>query len=1106
MVFEALCLTKTLRVVKLVTIILLAACLQVSATGYSQITLAEKDAPLQKVFKEIQRQSGYDFLFSVELLQQAGQVTINVQNVSLQQALEACLKDKPLTYAIVEKTVVIKPFPAPVLQSGESPTPSADIHCRVTDSTGAPLEGASVTVKGVKKRGTSTNAKGEFDLKNVDDMATLVISFTGYTSQEIKLNGKTDISIKLIRSTSQLDQVQVIAYGTTTERLSTGNISKVTSETIGQQPVANVLEALEGRVPGLLITQQTGLPGGNYTVQIRGQNSIANGNDPFYVVDGVPYNAQMPFYSQGFQLVNANLGAGSPLNFINPGDIESVEVLKDADATAIYGSRAANGAILITTKKGRPGAMKVDISVKSGFTNPARTIPILTTKPYLAMRQQAFLNDGEAIPSYAYDVNGFWDTTSYQNWPKLLANKPAPYSDAQASVSGGNTSTQYLIGAGYRSQKTGFPTILAGDGGSKTGSMHLNLSNVSPNKKFKVSLTASYLLNKNTVQSNDFTGTALILPPDAPSIYNPDGTLNWDPITPGASGTWTNPYSMLYQKYTMNSNNLISNASLSYSLFRGLDLSSSFGYTTTETSEIRTTPTTFYDPGYQVTSGNSEFQNTSTHSWVIEPQLNYRLALSRGVLTALIGSTFQSGGSSFSQIEANTFISDALLEDIQAAGHYGVINYAAQNRYEAVFGRIGYDWEDKYILNLNARSDGTSRFGSGKQFGNFGDIGAAWIFTKEDFIKNNLKWLSFGKLRGSYGTTGSDQVGDYQFVDIYTPVNFPYENAAGLYPTNLANPLLAWEQTRKLEGSIELGFFQDRVIIQGSFYRNRTNNELVQTPVSEVTGFNQISSNLPALVQNTGAEFSVNTINVRTKDFKWTSLLNLTISRNKLIAFPNLALSPYANTLVIGQPIGVKKLFHEIGVNDTTGVYEFSTVKGQPTYSPGFADEYKLLNLNPKYFGGLQNTFSYKGFSLTIFFQFVNQTGTRFWAAYNFLPGSEHNISPKYLNNVWQKPGDHTEYEKLSQDFGSQAASAFSYAYYSDFAYGNASYIRLKNLALSWQMPAQWIKKAGLTNFSLFVQAQNLLTITKYDGMDPETQKASTGPQRGVVAGLSFGW
>jgi TonB-dependent starch-binding outer membrane protein SusC len=1092
-------LRQMLLIMKFTTLFLFVAIMHVSAKTYSQkVSLSLTDVPLKTVFLEINAQTGYNFLYSDEVLATSKNVSLHVTNASIEDVLALCFKGQPFSFTVRNNSIIIqKTIPQ---KSEDASLPPIDIHGRVTDSLGNPLSGASILVKG-SKRGTTTDVNGYFTLIGVKENAVLNISYTGYTHKEYKWTGDASFSVTLIKSNNPLDAVVVIPYGTTTQRLNTGDVGTVTAKTIEQQPVSNVLEALEGQVPGLFITQTTGLPGGSYKVQIRGQNSLINGIDPLYVVDGVPYNSQLALAP-----LNGNLNAGSPLNYINPNDIESVEVLKDADATAIYGSRAANGAILITTKKGKAGDMKFDVNVKSGITEPARTIPILNTPQYLAMRHEAFENDGETPGPGDHDINGDWDTTRNVDWPALMANKPAQYTDIEAGISGGTTNIQYLISGGYIVNKTGYPTLVSSDGADKKGSLHFNFNNSSADKRFKFALTGSYLADKNTVQSADFTSTALTLAPDAPPIFNQDGSLNWAPKAPGQRGTWANPYAGLNDIYVSNTSNLVGNAILSYTLLKGLELKASFGYTNTQTDEVQATPTTAFDPARKIASGHSNFSTVNSHSWIAEPQAEYRLQAGRGVFTALAGATFLENNFSTVYEYASEFVSDALIEDLQSAGSVYVYSNSADYKYEAVFGRMGYNWMDKYLINISARRDGTSRFGPGKQFGNFGAIGAGWIFTKEDFFQNHVGFLSFGKIRGSYGTTGSDQVGDYQFVDLYSPTNLPYEGSRGLYPFNLSNADLAWETTKKIEAGIELGFLKDRIMIQASWYQNRSGNELVQTPVSQVTGFLYISSNLPALVQNAGEEFLLNTINIRTKHFTWSSSFNLSMARNKLVAYPNLASSPYANQFVIGQPITVRKLFHSLGVNDTTGLYEFASQKTGPTYTPNnLTDANTYLDLTPKFYGGFQNNFSWKGFSLDVFFQFVKQTGVRLWAIYNAIPGIMFNQPAEALNR-WQSPGDKKPFQRFTQDYGSSAASTYSYAQQSDFAYGDASYIRLKNLAISWQLPENWIKKMRLSNFRIYVQGQNLATITKYDGMDPESQSATIGPRKVFVGGVRIGW
>jgi TonB-linked SusC/RagA family outer membrane protein len=1097
-----------IRAVKLTGVFILIACLQVSAhTNAQLISISLKNSSLETLFKEIERKTNFVFFYDVAILKLAKPVTVEVKQVSVEEVLKASLKDEPLDFVVVNSTIFIRRKPA--MNAGGSnidqitgdPHVVGEINGSVTDENGEPLAGASIKSKNGKVLAI-TDEKGRFKLRNVSQDATLEISYTGYSTKIIPIGDKTSFEVTMILATNSLDEAHVIAYGLTTERLTTGDVTKVTSKEIAAQPVGNVLAAIEGRVPGLLVTQTSGLPGGSFTTQIRGQSSLFSGTDPFYVIDGVPYNSEMPM-ANGLGLINGSLNGGNPLNFINPYDIESVEVLKDADATAIYGSRAANGAILITTKRGKVGKMTVNVSVNSGVSSPTRGITLMNTQQYLMMRNEAFANDGRHPSPYSdFDLT-FWDTTRYTNWAKALIGNRSVYTDAEASVSGGTTNTQYLVGGGYNQQSDGMPVLVPGAGKDERGSVHFNVNTQSPNKRFKLAFTASYAADKNAIEANDLAYSSFLLAPDAPPLYNADGSLNWDPMAPGQAGTWGNPLSSLLTRYKGITSNVVGSATLSYMVVPGLELKANLGYTNTQTNEIMTTPASSFDPGLNITSGSSTFSAFTTHSWIIEPQAEYKVRLGKGVLGTLLGGSFHENDQAGQIQYASGFISDALLQDIEAASSVEFQSSSTQYKYDAIFGRLSYNWDDKYILNLNARRDGSSRFGPGKQFGDFGSVGAAWIFSREKLFQRLIPALSFGKLRASYGTTGNDQIGDYQFLNLYSVSQFQYENTQLLYPTSLANAELAWEIDKKLEGGIELGFLKDRILLQANLYHNRSGNQLVSEGVSLVTGFASLPINLPALIQNSGQEMTIRTINVRTKNFSWTTNFNLTIPHNKLLSFPGLATSSYAYFYKIGQPISSQPVFHYLGVNDTTGVYQFSDFKGNPTYSPNSStDEIRRVKFSPDYFGGIQNSFAYKSFSVGIFLQFVKQIGKNMLGLLNSTPGSNSlNVSTAFLNS-WQGPGDKAKFEKFSQLRFRTAYNGLNYAKQSDFAFSDASFIRLKNVEVAWQIPETWKRKTHLQNARVFVQGQNLLTFTRYFGIDPETRSLNSAPKRIVTTGV----
>ncbi|WP_214072616.1 SusC/RagA family TonB-linked outer membrane protein [Mucilaginibacter sp. dw_454] len=1096
------------KVMKLTTFLLIIALVQASAKGFSQkITLHETKAPLEKVITTIKQQSGYEFLYLDQDLKKET-ITVQVNNASIDDALKACFTNTDVDYKIVGNNIVLKKtepnFLDKLKNQIKAELAQVAVTGKVTDEQGNPMIGVTIKIKDTQQA-TATDKNGVYSITVPNDNTVIVFSFIGFESQELRARDISSGSTIMLKATATNLHEVYINKGPYTEKeeLSTSSTSRVTAKEIEQQPVTNILQALEGRVPGLQITQLNGQPGGGFTVQIRGQNSIRQGNNPYYIIDGVPFDSTLPTTSSGNGLLNNSLDKGNPLNFINPYDIESVEVLKDADATAIYGSRGANGVILIKTKSGKAGPMRADVTFNSGFSSQARSLPVMNTQQYIMMRQEAFKNDGALPVSSDHDINGDWDMNSYTNWQKVLTQNPAPYLNAQASVSGGNTNTQYIASTDYYRQSTPFPTQIAGDGADQKASFHLGLNTTSSDQKLKITFNGSYVSDKNTVQSADLSGSRL-LPPNAPEIFNSNGTLNWAPLIPGQAGTWTNPYAGLYVGYKGNTSSLVAHTVLSYQILKNLTVSTSIGYTNTQTDEVQTTPTISMDPGTNPTSGSSKFNEINSHSFNIEPQINYNLNIKNGRLNTLLGGTFQSNNAFVNQLNSSNFSSDAVLANPQAAGTTTIGSNATQYKYESVYVRLGYTLEDKYLINLTARRDGSSRFGPASQFGNFGSIGAGWVFGKEKFIEDNFPILSFGKIRGSYAVTGSDQIPDYSFIELYSITGSPYNGVKGTYPSGILNPSLAWEIDKKLDGGIELGFFNNRINISASFYRNRSNNQLLPTPLPSVTGFGTINSNLPASVENTGQEYVLQTINIKSGSFNWQSSFNITLNRNKLISFPGLSTSTYSSQLVIGEPLTVIKAFKMIGVNPATGLYQFENASGQLTYNPNSAvDKISYINTNPQFFGGFGNTFDYKGFSLNFLFQFVKQTGKNLFSG-SIMPGKFGSNQPLDFLNHWEKPGDQAKYELYtqSQSGSNQAYRDFIYAQQSDFSYSDASFIRLKTLHFSWTLPLQLDKALHFQSGQLFIEGQNLLTFTNYIGIDPETQAFTLPPMRIFTLGF----
>lgn len=1070
--------------------------------GYAQkvldkeLTISLRDITIENALHEIEVAANVKFIYSPERLKLDETISLKVEKKKLGDVLYDLLTPRGIEFIGDNKSdfVTLRPIKKKETEKDGKKTSSvesnrerspnsaevgyATITGVVTDgSTNLPLPGVNVIVKGTTN-GTSTDSEGYYTI-SAEDNDILIFSFIGFSTQEIQISGRNIIDVILNEDAARLNEVLVKAgYWEVKDKERTGNISRITKETISKQPVSNPLAAMIGRMPGVQITQTTGVPGGGFSVQVRGLNSLrSDANKPLYVVDGVPFTSTA--ISTDSQILP---GGASPLNNINPLDIESIEVLKDADATAIYGSRGSNGVILITTKKASSSQTKVDVNLYTGFGKVPRFMNLLNTAQYTEMRREAFHNDNRAITFATAPDLLQWDTTRYTNWQKKLIGGTANVSNAQISVSGGNSNTQFVLTAGVYKETTVFP----GNFGDLKTSMHLNLNHNSQNQKFNVQLMTSFVDDNNKLLRNDLTSQALQLPPNAPETHLEDGNLNWQ------NSTWANPYAELLKEYQLRTSNLISNVIFSYQLVNALKIKTNLGYTTIAINEVDLQPIRSQNPAIDPT-GVSTYSNGRIDTWIIEPQAELNKNLGQGKLNAIIGGTIQQSITDTKSILGRGYTSDALLENLQAAPTVRVLSSNnTMYRYIAAFARINYIWRSKYILNLTGRRDGSSRFGNGQQFANFGAIGAAWLFSEEKLFEDNLSFLDFGKLRASFGTTGSDQIPDYGYLDSYSATTYPYDGS-GLVPTRHVNPDFAWEINRKSELGLEIGLVGSRVLINTSWYRNISSNQLVGYPLPALTGQTSVQANLPATVQNTGWEIDFETHNVRGNNFEWTTNFNLTVPRNKLVEYPNLVGSSYSNIYVVGQPLSISKAYQPLGVNPETGAYIYADVNNDNAITDP-SDRQTILDLGQKFYGGLSNSIRLGNWELEIFFQFVNQKGKNYFNATNFgVPGTMTN-QPDYVMDRWQDVGDISSVQGFTTRTGSVLGQAYQVARFSEYSITDASYLRLKNVSLSYRLSSNLLHKMNLKSMRVYVQGQNVITMTNYEGMDPENQRFASLP------------
>ena len=1124
-------LTKTLLVMKLTAILLFAACLEVSAgTNAQTVTLSLKNSSLERIFKEVKKQTGYGFIYTRELLANTGHIDVDVKNASLKEVLDGCFSGQPVTYTIEDKYIIVKPrvlLPPKLIDTAGPGNKGAKIKLtgRIVEVTGESLAGASVTLRQPGQAASvagTTDANGGFRIMNVaNGTYTLEVTFIGYEklTREVTLTDKLQILVlPMKRSTNTLDQIQTTAYSKTTVRFNTGDITTITSEEIARNPVDNVLDALQGRVAGMQIETLTGEVNGAYKVQVRSLNTLAGGltpspqlefNDvtgqPLYIVDGVEYPAagSVPLVGYLPGIGNNTLEGGNALNYLDPSQIESINVLKGADATAIYGSRGAFGVILITTKRARSGKPSLSINVVQGVSEDGVTPRLLNGKQYLALRDNAFANDGAKPAASDWDVNGVWDSTKSTNWQRYFLGGHAPKTRASVVYTGGTEATNFLVGANYNN--TG--NIALGKGGVSQGGMNFDLRTATANKKFVMDFHGSYSTNSDNRVPIDFTAPAYLdQAPDAQSPYLPNGQLNW------ANGY--NQVAVLNGLYKNNTDNLLAGATMTFTPIRGLSLIASGGYNLISSKEFGGEPSNVFNPLNYVSTESLSYLNTySLRTLSADPRIQYNHVFwNKGVLEATAGASLRDKLTTSEAIEGFGYLSNELLLDPASATQANTFtNYStAPDRYLGVFAQLKYRWADKYLLDLNGRRDGSSLFGSARQWGNFGSASGGWIVSEEPWFRSLRHTVDFFKLRGSYGLVGANSLQPFSYLSLFQVSTGSYQGGNALTPGSLANPYLHWETDKNAEGGVTVDLF-NRLNLDVIYYSSHVSNQLGSQPLASITGFTQVGVNLPADIRTYGLEITIVSHNIRQKDFTWDTKLNFTAPRTKLLSYPGLGSLVENYNWIIGKPITGVKLLKYAGVDPATGVYNFydsAGVKGEyePFFSPkqlGPNDKTQFVDLAPKFYGGILNTVTYKRFSMDFLISVTDRMGPNFLGFQTFSPGTANmNFPADLAARRWMKPGDKTDVPKATQSFAG-LLDQFNFTS-STGAFSNATYARLQNVSISYRFPASALRHLGASQISIYLSGQNLLTVSKYGDLDPENMSAGhMGPARIFTSGLN---
>jgi TonB-linked SusC/RagA family outer membrane protein len=959
---------------------------------------------------------------------------------------------------------------------------------KVTDQKdGSPLPGVSVSVKGVASIGTQTDINGSYSLSVPATAKVLIFTFIGYTPAEIAIN-KVVINASLLVDAKQLTEVVVVGYGTQSRRSLTGSISKIKGADIENIPVPSLESAIQGRTPGVYIQAQNGKLGQGIQVRIRGASSVSAGNQPLYVVDGLPITVD-DFSTNG--------ASTNPLVDLNQNDIESIDILKDASAAAIYGSRASNGVVLVTTKKGKAGDTKVTYNQYYGFSKPTREREFLNSEQYVTLLRLAGAAGGYSTTSvearlkrYAAGSDDYKTYKVNTDWQKEITQH-APVQNYNLVLSGGTDKTKFYISGTYNNQK-GF---LIGNAINQY-SLRTNISNqatkwLEVGANLSLSRTKNYRLDNDDAFSTPEQVVALspITPVIDPRTGLTSGAL--DPATslPNANfPIYFNPLLNAQNSFFntvdyRNLGNLYAQVKLLPSLnFRsevGVDIlnSSEDSYSGSLTSRNSGTP-----------NGSGFNSSVTAVNFNTNNFLQFIKDIGKSNINAVGGMSYQRQQNDLNSITGNQFPSDAYKKLFSSADITNGISKTAAYSLLSYFARANYKYDEKYLLSLSGRIDGSSRFGANHRYGFFPAGSVGWIVSEESFMKKQ-QLVSELKLRASYGITGNSEIGNFPSRGLFT--EFGYAGVAGARQTQLPNPDLKWETTAQTDVGLDIGFFNGRLTGQFDVYLKKTKDLLLNVQIPGTSGFTTITQNLGKL-QNKGFEMQIDSKNIVGNGITWSTSFNFSVNRNKITDLKGQVIKGSGdgvNRAVEGQPLGIFYTVEFAGADPANGdaLYYKNTDLGGGKRDRATTNDYNAAtpvvvgDPNPKFIAGLNNTVSYKGFDFSFLLQEVNgdkiYNGGGQYMSVGFNNGADNQTIDQLQS--WKKAGDITMVPE-ARLFGGNGVSPSS-RYLSD-----GSYLRLKNIVLGYNFPKGVLEKIKLRSLRIYAQATNLATWTKYKGWDPE--------------------
>lgn len=1056
---------KLLLIMKLTTVLLFLALMQASAKGYSQISLKEKNVSLERILESIKKQTGYVFFYDTHDIRGI-RMSIDVKTASIETVLNECTKVLPLTFKIVGNNVLLKRTDL-VLSGNEDYYKITVLKGRVLDEKGMPLPGVSIQLSAENfKQSAQTNTNGEYVFNlSKPGQYVLTASFIGYEKYLATVDLKKDDVIKnisLTPSNEGLNEVMVVAYGTQTKSSFTGSAKTLKSDLINGSPRVSIQESLQGNVAGLVSSNGSGQPGAVPNVRIRGIGSVNAGSGPLYVVDGIPLEAGL-------------------ISSLNSFDVESVTVLKDASAASIYGSRAANGVILITTKSGVAGKTVINASAQFGANNVTniKGHQSLNTQEMLELLKEGWVNKGNDVTLFDKAlVDNAVDPNVNTDWFDLLT-RTGTYNQYDLSASGGTEKTKFYVSGSHYVAKA---PLLGSEFSRSTANLKLS-NQATENLSFIGGLQVNYRKNQTQAEGGTFGNPVRMYSIYQPWLkaYNDDGTYDFSYFNR------YNPVAQVKESFSRsNSYGMLGNFLAKYQLLPSLSIEnqSNINFVYEETTDYNKSGVgTSRTDGGRATAGTGRSSN-----WVNTTIVRFNKTLGDFGLKTYVGYEAQKVNEVGNSVTKRNFLPNTYtLDNASILVNGGSI--ATSNALNSAFFNASFDYKSKYYLSASVRRDGSSRFGSDNRYGNFWSLGGSWNISREHFMEGQ-DVISELKLRTSYGVNGNQDIGNFVSRALYKSSD--YDNAPGLEFSNYGNNKLTWEKNKPFNIGLDFGILKNRLTGTVEYYTRTTSDLLLSRPISATNGLTSYTDNIGAM-KNSGLELELNSINVRSESdgFGWTTNFNISTMNNKITALNSPIVSGNYNRFVGGDFYQLYMVGYA-GADPANGeaLWYTDETKSQTTNNYGSATQFNQGSALPKVFGGLTNTFTYKGFSLSfqLYFNFGNKIYDNYGAT-SFSDGSggftpTTRMTRYAYDHRWRNPGDITDQPKIvftgtQSGPSNQGSSRFLY---------NGDYIRLRDVSLGYQLPSKWIKSINLASAKVYFRANNLFTYIKDKriSFDPE--------------------